>query len=209
MAELKKIMITPYFGQLPEWFHLYRPPDGYRWLLDMDYQGFMQRVKEKLGIDYLGSFGSGKVWDFRCALGLLYEQEIKGFEYWGHTDFDCVYGDTQKWVSDEYLAELDVHSNHHSYVNGCWSLYRNVNEVNNLFKLGPWKEKMENYDVTGWVEKEYSRVLEGSGLKYDYTFWQGWPYTSAPKITKTANRLYQDGEEIMMFHFRRSKKWPL
>lgn len=209
MAALKKIMITPYFGKLPEWMNNYQPPDGYRWLLDMDYEGFKQRVKEKLGINYTGYPGNGKVWDFRCALGLLYEQEIKGFDYWGHTDFDCVYGDTEKWVSDEFLSSLDVHSNHHSYVNGCWSLYKNVPEVNNLFREGPWQENMDNYNVTGWVEQEYSRVLEASGLRYAYTFWQGWPYTAEPKITRSGGSLYQDGEEIMMFHFRRSKRWPL
>lgn len=204
-------MITPYFGQLPEWMNNYQPPDGYRWLLDMDYEGFKQRVKEKLGINYTGYPSNGKVWDFRCALGVLYEQEIKGFDYWGHTDFDCVYGDTEKWVSDDFLSSLDVHSNHHSYVNGCWSLYKNDPEVNNLFREGPWKENMDNYNVTGWVEQEYSRVLEASGLRYAYTFWQGWPYTADPKITKSGNNLYQDGEEIMMFHFRRSKAngWPI
>lgn len=202
-------MITPYFGKLPEWFDKYEMPKGYDWLLDKDIEGFKKRVKDVLYFDSDIVEGTGKVWDFRCALGLLYEKEIKGYDFWGHTDFDCVYGNVDKWVTDDFLKDLDVHSNHDSYVNGCWSLYRNTPEVNNLFKKFPsWKSKMVG-QPNGWVEQEYSKILEQSGLRYKYTFWQGNPYTTTPNLKKENEKLYQDGEEIMMFHFRRSKKWPL
>lgn len=203
-------MICPYFGKFPEWMAKYEAPQGYDMIIDTDIAAFKKRVQDKLGIEYTGIVGTGKPWDYRCALGLLYEDEIKGYDFYGHTDFDCVYGDVDKWVSDEFLAGLDVHSNHHSYVNGCWSLYRNCPEVNNLFKQYPqWKEKMMYPEVNGWVEEEYSRTLEQSGLRYEYTFWQGNPYTTEPNLKKKGGKLYQDGQEVMMFHFRRSKKFPL
>lgn len=200
----------PFFGPLPEWWGKFEIPKGYNFILDDDLEGFKQRVKAKLGIDYPGTSGSGKVWDYRCALGLLYEDEIKKYDYWGHTDPDCVFGDVDKWVTDEFLSSVTVHSNHHSYVNGCWSLYRNAKPINRLFQDYPfWAEKMVHPEPNGWVENEFSRTLEESGFKYAYTFWQGWPYTTIPNLTKQDGKLYQDGEEIMMFHFRRSKKWPL
>lgn len=222
MAHMKKVFITPYFGQLPEWFELYKEhfaetltPAGYDWLLDMDYEGFKRRVREKLGIEYLGLPGTGKIWDFRASLGLLYEKEIKGYDFWAHTDFDCVYGDVNKWVTDEFLSNLDVHSNHDEYVNGPWTLYRNIPEVNNLFLGADWKKYMCIPEPTGWVERPYSRHLEASGLRYKYTFWQGDPYQSDPKLKFVDGKLYQDirhdgnWEEIMTFHFKRSKRWPL
>lgn len=200
----------PYFGPLPEWYDKFELPKGYDILLDTDFEGFKKRVKEKLGIDYPGLPGTGKVWDYRGALGFLYADEIKGYDFWGHTDFDVVYGDVDKWVTDEFLSGLDVHSNHGTYVNGCWSLYRNIPEVNCLFLRGAWYENMlRRSDPTGWVEESFSRLLEQSGLKYKYTFWQGNPYTTEPNLEKKDGKLYQDGQEIMMFHFRRSKKWPL
>jgi hypothetical protein len=196
---------------MPEWIEKFKLPKGYDIILDLDIEGFKKRVKDKLGIDYPGVIGSGKVWDYRCALGLLYEDEIKDYDFWGHVDFDCVFGDVDKWVTDEFLSGLDVHSNHHSYVNGCWSLYRNTQQVNTLFQQYPdWKEKMIHPEPNAWVEKEFSRTLENSGLRYKYTFWQGWPYTLTPNLYKDAEgRLYQDGEEVMMYHFKRSKRWPL
>lgn len=201
----------PYFGPFPEWIEKFELPKGYELLLDQDLEGFKKRVKDKLGIDYPGLPGTGKVWDYRPALGLLYEDAIRygRFDFWGHTDFDCVYGDVDKWVSDEFLSGLDIHSNHGTYINGCWTLYRNIPEVNNLFLKGDWKSNMMHPTPTGWVEDSFSRLVENSGLKYKYTFWQGNPYTTEPNLKKENGKLYQDGEEIMMFHFRRSKKWPL
>ena len=216
MANIKKIFITPFFGDFPEWMDKYKAhfeevlrPKGYDWLLDTDFEGFKKRVKDKLGIDYPGLPGTGKVWDYRGVLGFLYEEEIQEYDFWGHTDFDCVYGDVTKWVSDEFLLSLDVHSNHGTYVNGCWSLYRNTKEVNELFKVPNWQEYLILPSANGWVEGAYSRALESSGLRYKYTFWQGNPYTTEPNLKFENGKLYQDGEEIMMFHFRRSKRWPI
>jgi len=206
----KKIFIMPYFGELPDWYDKFTVPEGYDILLDQDLEGFKKRVKEKLGIEYTGLVGTGKPWDMRGALGLLYEEEIKGYDFWGHTDFDVVFGDVDKWVTDEFLSQLDVHSNHNTYICGCWSLFRNCKEVNNLFLKSPvWKEMMSYPQPNGWIEKEFSVLLEQSGLRYKYTFWQGNPWTDTPNLVKIGNKLYQDREEIMMFHFRRSKKWPI
>lgn len=213
---MRKIFLLPYFGDLPPWYDKWLTnfeevlrPKGYDFLLDQDLEGFKKRVKEKLGIEYPGLPNTGKVWDYRCALGYLYEDEIKGYDFWGHTDFDCVYGDVEKYLPDEFLKDVDVHSNHHSYVMGAWALYKNKPEINKLFLRGPWYENMIGEQPTGWVEKEFSSLLEESEFKWVYTFHQGNPWTKEPKLSMINGKLYQDGEEIMQFHFRHSKKWPL
>ncbi len=208
-SKIKKLLIVPFFGELPEWFDKYTPPKGYDLLLDTNLEGFKKRVKDKLGIDCEIKEGTGKVWDFRPALGILYSEQLKDYDFWGHTDLDCVYGDIDKWVTDEFLENLDVHSNHNTYVCGCWTLYRNTKEVNELFKQTNWQDYMQGSEANGWVEDHYSRILEKSGLRYAYTFWQGDPYTTTPQLKKVDGKLYQNGEEIMMFHFRRSKKFPI
>lgn len=211
---IKKIMITPYFGTAPEWMSKFKPPNGYDWLFDADLEKFKKRVKDKLGIDYPGVPGSGKVWDFRSALGLLYAEEIEEYDFWGHMDFDVVFGDVDAFLPNSVLPKLDVYSSHNEYVCGCFSLYRNTEAVNNLFKTVPvWKERMMDAEPNGWVEKEFSRALETSGLRYAYEFNQGNPWTENPVLRKDGDKLYQDIEgkwvEIMFFHFRHSKRWPL
>lgn len=206
---MKKILISTFFGKLPEWIDKYEPPKGYDFLLETDLNDFKERAKKALGFEPDFSEGSGKPWDFRPALGLIYADKLKGYDFWGHTDLDCVYGDVDKWGTDEFLSRLDVWSNHDTYVCGPWTLYRNIHEVNNLFRQeSNWKQFMLG-EPNGWVEKEFSRLLECSKLRYIYTFWQGNPYTESPNLKKIDDKLYQDGQEIMMFHFRRSKKWPL
>jgi len=67
----------------------------------------------------------------------------------------------------------------------------------------------------GWIETDYSRTLELSGLRYKYDLSiQGNPFTETPSLKKENGKLYQqmsyeDWQEIGLFHFRRSKRWPL
>lgn len=211
MAIMKKIMIAPYFGPLPAWFEKFRLPKGYDLLLDTDSEAFKKRVKEKLGIDCPITPGTGKSNDLRCAFGLLYEEEIKNYDYWGTVDFDMVFSDNiDEWFPDEVLITLDVWSNHNTYVCGPWTMFRNNHQVCHLFKeFSEWKEKMTDPVLNGWIEKEYSRVVEQSGIKYKYSFHQGYPWTKTPNIEKRDGILYQDRIGIPMFHFRHSKKFPL
>ena len=203
-------MICPYFGDMPEWISNFKLPEGYEMILDLHLEGFKGRVKEKLGIDYPGLPGTGKVWDYRGSLGYLYEEEIKGYDYWGHCDFDVVFGDMNKWLPDKLLCNFDVFSGHDTYVNGCFSLYKNTKEVRELFfECKNWRPNLMADRSTGWIEEEYSRTLEQSGLKYLYTFWQGNPWTNELNLSKKGNTLYQNGIEIAFFHFRHSKRWPL
>lgn len=207
---MKKLIITPYFGDFPPWMDKFEPPVDYDWLLDTNLEAFKKRVKDKLGIDYPAEYGSPKVWDYRCALGMLYEEELKGYDFWVTMDFDMVFGDVNGFFPDEILATLDVWSNHNTYVCGCWTIYRNCPMVNGLFMWEQsWKEYMNEAEPNGWVEGHYSRLLEGSGLRYRYSFMQGNPYNPPFNLKKENGKLYQDGIEIPMLHFRRLKIWPL
>lgn len=231
---LKKVLICPFFGPFPPWMNKFEWPKGYHMIIDTDLSDFKLRVKQKLGIDYPGIYGSGKVWDMRCALGLLYEDEIKGYDWWGHCDLDVVFGDVDKFVPDSMLNELDVYSGHNEYVAGCFSLYRNCPEVNELFKkdILPdemqshweplWKTKMSDPQPNGWVEVEFSRTLEQSSLRYKYDWQQGNPWTRIPILKKEGVKLFQDmnvnatrsnpdyvWQEVCFYHFRHSKIWPL
>lgn len=211
---MKKIILQPYFGDFPFWMNLYEPPKGFDWILDTNIEKFKERVWNKLEIEYTGTYGSGKLHDYRGALGLLYEEEIKGYDFWTTVDFDVVWGDINKFYPDSMLEQYDVISGHNEYVNGCFSLYRNCKEVNELFLRCPnWKENMSHAESNGWIEMEYSRILEKSGLRYKYTFEQGWPWTKEPILKKEGDSLFQlinnEWKEIAFFHFRHSKKWPL
>jgi len=217
MKQLNKIIITPFFGELPPWFDKFKEnvrqtllAQGYVWFYPNDLNEFNDKCVQKLGFKSPIVPGEGKLWDYRPALGLIYEDSIKEYDYWLTMDFDMCFGNVGRWFPDNELEWLSVWSNHHAYVNGCWTYYKNSKEVNELFMQFPdWKEILLYPKPTGWAEMEYSRLLENSGLNYKYSFHQGWPYTTTPNLRFENGELYQDGEPIAMFHFRRSKIWPL
>jgi len=225
---ISKILLTPFFGEFPPWFDLFladfnrtMKPQGYTLMLDVDLPDFKERVKSKLGIDCRIERGSPKAWDYRGSLGILYEEEIKDYDFYGHCDLDVVWGQINKWASDEALSELDVYSSHSEYVCGCFSLYRNSSGVKNLFYNCPtWQMNLISPEPTGWIERDYSRILEVSGLRYKYDLTpQGNPFTDRPILKKEGDRLFQADmtesggwKEIGLFHFKRSKQnfgWPL
>jgi hypothetical protein len=216
---IKKLLIIPYFGQYPSFMNQwianmeYLKPYGYDYLLVGSLKKFEQRIKDKLGIDPCIIHGTGKPWDYRGALGVLFEEEIKGYDYWGHTDFDCVYGDVNKFMPDEELVKYDLWSNHHCYVCGPWTLYKNTEKVNNIFReCDDWKERLEEPQATGWVEQGYSEKVDELHDKGEinriYTFHQGHDPAIDENITFKDGKLYDAGTEIMMFHFNRRKRIP-
>lgn len=204
-----KLFIIPYFGKYPEWLDQWvanmelLKPKGYDYLIFSNLDIFKKRVKDKLGIDVDIQYGSGKVWDYRPMFGVLFEEEIKGYDYWGHTDFDCIYGNVEKFEPKEY----EIWSNHHEYICGAWTLYKNTDKVNNLFrKHEAWRDVLANPKPMGWAEKEFSRLVE-KHTDYKYTFYQT---KDLNEFDLTFNNgLFDGGDEIMMCHFRRTKKWGL
>jgi hypothetical protein len=157
--------------------------------------------------------GTGKVWDYRPALGLLYEDETTGFDFWGHTDFDVVYGRVEQWVTDVFLERLDMHSNCTSYVNGCWSLYRNTRLMRTLFQDEPlWQPIMEDVRPHGWAEKEFSKLIADAhrerSLRKAWTQWQVFGDNDLDSLRFDGDRLMVDNTEVMMAHFRRTKRYP-
>lgn len=219
MGDHKKLFLTPYFGEFPNWWDYYLKnieslkQYGYEFLIDTDLQKFEQRVGDKLGITLPLLTGTRKLSDLRPALALLYADEVKGYEFWGHTDFDCVYGRVDHFIDDAALSNLDIHSNHHCYMCGPWSLYRNTETINNLFREWPrWQWQMSDEAPLGWVEREFSQIIdqrhEDGWLRRRYTYWQAKDPNDDTQITMRDGALYDGGTEIFMHHFNRLKRWP-
>ena len=218
---ISKCLIVPYFGDYPEWMDLWFANTkrmktlGYDFLFDTDEADFKKRVWRKLGIECSPMTGTGRIWNFRPALGVLYEDEIKEFDFWGHTDFDCVYGRVENWVTDDFLDNLDVHSNHHSYICGPWSLFRNEPVVNNLFRhTDEWAARMEGEDCFhGWAEKGFSEIVDRANdeglIRKAYTFWQTRDLNNYDTLHFEGDKLMEGKEEVFFAHFRRTKEYPV
>lgn len=74
-----------------------------------------------------------KLCDFKPAYAFLFPELIAGYDFWGHSDIDIVYGDIRKFITANILNNYDVVSSRHDYITGSFCLYRNKEDINTLF----------------------------------------------------------------------------
>jgi hypothetical protein len=210
---IRKLLICPYFGDLPPWMPAYlanvrQALPSFEMLIDTDEAAFRQRVRDKLRIDCPPMSGTGKIHDYRAAFATLYADEIHGFDFWGHTDFDVIYGRVQHFMPDERLAEIDIHSDHWSYLCGPWTLYRNTPTLARVFMETPaWREELRDPRPSGWVETGYTELVNETGLRVLYEFNHGYQHPDTLETGEDGGLLERD-REVSFFHFRHSKRYP-
>lgn len=90
-------------------------------------------ISEKLDFDASLEFPY-KLSDYKPAYGLIFENYIRGYDFWAQSDIDIIYGNLRHFFTDELLSSTDYASVRHDYATGCFSLFRNNSTMNNLFK---------------------------------------------------------------------------
>ncbi|HPT68375.1 MAG TPA: hypothetical protein PLI94_10120 [Bacillota bacterium] len=138
-----------YFGNLPSYFPLWLESCKYNSTVDfliindqnitdlpvnvrqvkMSFNDFRVLVQSKF--DFPVSLERPyKICDFRPAFGLICSEYIQGYDFWGHCDFDMIFGDIRKYITDDLLNSYDK-----ILPLGHLSIYRNNEENNSRFKL--------------------------------------------------------------------------
>lgn len=69
-----------------------------------------------------------KLCDYKCAYGYIFSEYIKDYDFWGHTDYDVIYGRLGKFVTDDILDKYDK-----IFTQGHFTLYRNTKEISEMF----------------------------------------------------------------------------
>lgn len=145
---MKIAIIVCWMGKLPEYFKMWeyscsKNPD-YDFLIftdhpkksdfknvtfiDFSLNNFNKIASEKLKMD-IEVKRPYKLCDFRPAYGLIFEDYLKDYNFWGHCDIDQIFGKIKNFVTEEVLNNYDKINK-----NGHFVLYRNTLKMNNLFK---------------------------------------------------------------------------
>lgn len=98
-------------------------------IIKLDLDGFSQLASEKLEIK-VNIKKPYKCCDFKVVYGVIFEDYLNEYDFWGHCDLDLVFGDIRKFITDDILA-----SNDKILPLGHLSLYRNTSKCNNYYKL--------------------------------------------------------------------------
>lgn len=215
MGVPRKLVLVPWFGSMPSWISKWHEnvetikQYGYEIYMPTDFAAFVERVKETLDIVITPFKDPRKVCDFRPAFGLIYAKELQGYDFWGHTDPDTVFGRVNAFISDETLTHCDIVSNDIGAVCGPFSLFRNTATVNELFKRQPdWRKLLVSERFEVFDEGQMTTLVKQSSLRVTYLHSQPSNPSDLSGIQLVGDKLYDGGREIMMVHFNRTKVWP-
>jgi hypothetical protein len=211
------------FNQQADWKHIIftdldLKSEGNIEVVKMNNHEFEDLVEKKTGVRPYVPAPSPKFGDVRPAFGLVFEDYIKGFDFWGHTDFDVVLGNLNRFITDDLLDKCDIYGNERNMVNGIFGLYRNSEYVNNLFELCSYKSIFTNEVYQAFDEVAFSRLAcqkrDNGELRFISNDWQEHDnmeiHKPDPKVAlDDMGNLYNTvtKDEMMCFHFRRTKKW--
>lgn len=166
----KVVFICPYFGKLPKeqtqlWLKTCAKNPSVDWIIMTDdktdylypsnvkiiyttIKKLRKRIQEKF--DFKISLESGyKMCDFRPTYGYVFEDLLKGYDYWGHCDLsDSIFGNIEKCLG----GILDKGFDKIGFL-GNLTLYKNTNEVNKRFLMES-KAGRSLKDILGAMENQ-------------------------------------------------------
>lgn len=152
----KIIIIATYFGEWPVWFPAFllscARNDTINWLFFTDCEipkeTFPNIKFERMGLGQLNGLASQKLGiriqkepfsqvDLQPAFGVIFEDYIKNFDFWGHCDIDVVWGNIRGFITEEIFQNYDIISFRKEFLAGHLTLWKNEHRTNTLFTNVP------------------------------------------------------------------------
>ena len=144
----KCVFILPYFGKFNDYFNLFlkscEKNAKYNWLIFTDdikkynypsnvsviyttFDEIKECFKNKIGFE-ISLPSPYKLCDFKPTYGLVFEEYIQEYEYWGHCDCDVIFGNLDKILSPLLNEGFDK-----LFAAGHLTIYKNTLENNRRF----------------------------------------------------------------------------
>jgi hypothetical protein len=177
---MKIVIIIPYFGSLPFWMSFfllsckYNPTINFIIITDfkydlpspsnvefryMTYDSYCELVSIKLDINFK-PLNSYKLCDIRPAIGLIHDDLIQEYDFWGFGDLDLIYGDLRTHFTEKKLQRKKIISSHQRRVSGHLCIFKNELKINTAFKkIKNWKSIFEDQRHWAFDERAFSKIF--------------------------------------------------
>lgn len=155
----KIALVIPYFGKFNNYFHLWMESAkcnetvDFHIYTDQQIEGFanikvhqttlseisdlavrkLSKISEDNNIHNINWGGVNspyKLCDYKPVYGLIFDEDLQDYDFWGHCDVDLIFGDIRTFITDDILNKYD-----RILSRGHFSLYRNNKETNLTFLL--------------------------------------------------------------------------
>jgi len=125
----------------------------------MRFPDYCARVTQKLGIAFAPE-SPYKLCDLKPAYGVLHEEDIVGYNFWGFGDIDLVYGSLRAYFTEARLARYDFFSTHERRVSGHLCLIRNTPRWHRLYEAVPdWAVRLSSPRHEAFDEGAFTRLF--------------------------------------------------
>ena len=135
----------------------------------LDLLQFKQLATRKLGLN-VKIKRAFKVCDFRPAYGIIFDEYLGNYDFWGHTDIDLIFGQIKTFITDDILGEYEVITSRKEHITGHFTLYKNTDKINRLFEQSAdYKMIFENERYYSFDENSYlwTYLIGEGGTIYD------------------------------------------
>ena len=199
-------------------------------IINMPLMDVKKRANKAFGFEVSVDFAY-KLCDFKPAYGIIFNDLIEGYDFWGHGDIDVVFGNIREFMTDDVLLHHDLLCVRHDVLTGYFQLFRNTEKMNTLFMQSKdYKQVFSSpehycFDETNFAYKQFMdgvpwyqvesdiesmmhvvKRLEAEGIiraYFDFHVMEGLP----GRIKWQAGKLvYNSQYELMLFHLIQLKK---
>lgn len=102
-----------------------------------------------------------KVCDLKPLYGRIFQQELLGYDFWGYTDLDVIYGRLPAFVPAAVLDDCDVFTAAPRLIVGHFTLFRNSAHVCDIFLRVPaLPQILSEYECVAFDEQAFAARIE-------------------------------------------------
>lgn len=175
------VLIVAYFGAFPNYFTAWlktcRNNPTINWLVITDntiecgipenvkfiniaFEELRKKIQKKYPF-YISLNSPYKLCDFKPAYGEIFQDEIKGYDFWGHCDMDLLWGDLRCFITDEVLSSYD-----RLFLHGHLVIYRNSPEINGWYRTLKPIDPNHTYEKIFSINDNYAFDESGGGSNW-------------------------------------------
>ena len=114
-----------------------------------------------------------KLCDFKPAYGLLFEDLLAPYDFWGHADIDIIFGNIRNFITDSTLDNYDLIAVRHDFLTGYFLLFRNNEKLKWLFSHSRDYERVFRdeihycFDETNFHFQDFEAKMHYSQIQSD------------------------------------------
>jgi hypothetical protein len=137
--------------------------------IPLTFEQFNELASIKLGLPINTNWGY-KLCEFRPAFGVIFEDYLKDYDFWGYCDPDIILGKISNFITEEVLTNHDVITASEIQFVGHFTLFRNTDVINNLFRqtddyIKIFSDNSHYYNFDESCQRFYGRPLSFDELK--------------------------------------------